>query len=110
MSGTDDRKAELEAQREADEAAHKVALEVAAKQAEAEAEQQHGAGYDDTLPGQTEIVAGSPEHEALLRANPNASSYGPEVNVVVAPVPVEPEPEPEPEAQPEEDTDRYGRN
>jgi len=53
-------------------------------------------GTAETQPGQTEVVAGTPEHEALLKANPNASSYAPEVNVVLPP---EPEPEPEPEAE-----------
>jgi len=56
-------------------------------------------GEEETKPGQKEIVAGSPEHEALLKANPNASSYAPEVNVVLPP-------EPEPEPQPETDEER----
>jgi hypothetical protein len=49
-------------------------------------------GDKPTLPGQREIVIGSPEHEALLKANPNATSYGPDVNLVQPP---EPEPEEE---------------
>jgi hypothetical protein len=58
-----------------------------------------------TLPGQTEIVVGSPEHEALLKANPNASSYGPDVNIVQPPEPVvEDEGEPvEPEVPPKDE-------
>jgi hypothetical protein len=49
-------------------------------------------GYDETMPGQEEIVAGTPEHVAVLNAYPNATSYGPDVNVVVPPV--EPPPDP----------------
>ena len=42
----------------------------------------------EPMPGQTVIVAGSPEHEALLKAYPNATSYGPDVVIVPAPEPV----------------------
>jgi hypothetical protein len=47
-------------------------------------------GGEPTLPGQTEVVAGTPEHEALLNAYPNATSYAPDVNVVL-PADVPPE-------------------
>jgi hypothetical protein len=59
------------------------------------------AGNDPTLPGQQEIVAQTPEHERLLKSYPNATSYGPDVNVVAPEPPPEP-PQPEPE-QDEED-------
>jgi hypothetical protein len=49
-------------------------------------------GYDETLPGQEEIVAGTPEHVAVLNAYPNATSYGPDVNVIVPPEPPPPDP------------------
>lgn len=42
----------------------------------------------DPNAGKTVIVAGSPEHEALLQQYPNASSYGPDVVIVPAPEPV----------------------
>ena len=76
----------------ADVAAHKDALEQqqAAQEEAAEAEQTN-VGYDETQPHQEEVVAGSPEHTAILNANPNASSYGPEVNVVLPPEPTEEE-------------------
>jgi hypothetical protein len=41
-----------------------------------------------TQPGQREVVSGSPEHVTLLQAHPNATTYGPDVNVVPAPPPV----------------------
>jgi hypothetical protein len=50
-------------------------------------------GYDETLPGQAEVVAGSPEHERELKAFPNATSYGPDVNVVLPPEEEPPPPE-----------------
>ena len=42
------------------------------------------AGYEETLPGQVEVVAGTPEHERVLSSYANATSYGPDVNVVAA--------------------------
>lgn len=54
----------------------------------AEPEEYVGEGYDETKPGQTEIVAGTPEHQRLLNAYPNATSYSEDTNVVV-PDPVE---------------------
>jgi hypothetical protein len=50
----------------------------------------------DPNAGKTVIVAGSPEHEALLNQYPNASSYGPDIVIV-------PAPEPEPVAEEERD-------
>jgi hypothetical protein len=50
-----------------------------------EAPEFHDAGYDETLPGQTEIIAGTVEHERLLNLYPNATSYGPDHNVVFGP-------------------------
>lgn len=44
----------------------------------------------DPNAGKTVIVSGSPEHEALLKAYPNATSYPADVVIVPAP---EPEPE-----------------
>jgi hypothetical protein len=58
------------------------------------------AGYDETQRGQTEVEAQTPEHERLLKAHPNATSYGPEVNVVV---PLEPEEDEEDESEDEEE-------
>ena len=55
------------------------------------------AGYDETMPGQVEVEAGTVAHVQVLNTFPNATSYGPDVNVVVPP---EPEPEPEPEPDP----------
>lgn len=63
----------------------------------------------DPNAGKTVIVAGSPEHEALLKANPNATSYGPDVVIVPAPEP-EPEPEAEPEAEVEEEEEPARRD
>jgi hypothetical protein len=40
-----------------------------------------------TQPGQREVVAGSPEHVTLLQSHPNATTYGPDVNVVQPPPP-----------------------
>jgi hypothetical protein len=61
------------------------------------------AGYDETQPGQQEVVAGTVEHEQLLKSFPNATSYAPDVNVVV---PLEPEEPPinETDPPPPEDT------
>jgi hypothetical protein len=58
------------------------------------------AGYEETQQGQTEVEAQTPEHERLLKVHPNATSYGPEVNVVV---PLEPEEVEEDESEDEED-------
>jgi hypothetical protein len=52
-------------------------------------------GYDVTEPGQTEIVAGSVEHQQVLNAYPNATSYASDVNVIIPP-------DPEPEVPPPE--------
>jgi hypothetical protein len=49
-------------------------------------------GYDVTEPGQEEVVAGSVEHQQVLSSFPNATSYGPDVNVVVPPEPPPPDP------------------
>ena len=85
MSYAEDRKAA----RDEAVAAHKEAVEAQ----QTEEVEFHDAGYDETIPGQTEIVSGTPEHERELKAFPNASSYGPHVNVIAA-EPVEPEEEP----------------
>jgi hypothetical protein len=42
-------------------------------------------GGAPTQPGQTEVVAGSVEHEKVLQAFPNATHYGPDHNVVFGP-------------------------
>ena len=55
-------------------------------------------GDAETLPGQTEVVAGTPEHDRVLTSYPNATSYGPDVNVVLPP-----EEPPPPEVLPERD-------
>ena len=55
----------------------------------AEPEEYVGEGYDETQPGQTEIVAGTPEHQRLLNAYPNATSYSEDTNVVVPEPPAE---------------------
>ena len=55
------------------------------------------AGYEDTLPGQVEVVAGTVEHEKVLNTYHNATSYGPDVNVVVPAPEEEPPPDPPPE-------------
>jgi hypothetical protein len=80
-----------EARRAEDVAAHKAAVDAQA----VEAPEFHDAGYDETLPGQEEVIAGTVEHEKVLATFPNATSYGPDVNVVV------PEPEPPPDPPPE---------
>jgi hypothetical protein len=51
-------------------------------------------GSAETQPGQTEVQAGSVEHQQVLSSFPNATSYGPDVNVVVPPE--EPPPDPPP--------------
>ena len=44
------------------------------------------AGEEETKPGQTEVEAGSVEHQQVLKAYPNATSYGPDdVNIVLPP-------------------------
>src|SRR4051812_744036 len=48
-------------------------------------------GEDPTLPGQEEIKGGTPEQERLLKSYPTATSYGPDVNVVL-PDPPQPPP------------------
>jgi hypothetical protein len=55
----------------------------------------------DPNAGKTVIVAGSPEHEALLKSYPNATSYGPDVVIVPAP-----EPEPVEEVVEEDEVER----
>jgi hypothetical protein len=87
MSDNPERAAKREALRQEMIAAHRAAME-----AEIEAPDFHDEGYDETLPGQEEIVAGTVEHAKVLSAYHNASSYGPDVNVVI------PEPAEEPEA------------
>lgn len=54
-------------------------------------------GEAETQPGQVEVVAGTVEHVQVLQSYPNASSYGPDVNVVLPPV----EPPPPPPDPPE---------
>ena len=49
------------------------------------------AGQDPTLPGQREIEGGSVEHQRLLKQYPNATSYGPDVNVVENEEPQQPQ-------------------
>jgi hypothetical protein len=50
-------------------------------------------GGAPTAPGQTEVVAGTVEHQQVLNAYPNATSYAGDVNVVLPP---EEEPPPDP--------------
>jgi hypothetical protein len=76
------------ARRDADIAAHKAAVDAQA----VEAEPFIDAGYEETLPGQVEIEAGTVEHVQVLNTFANATSYGPDVNVVVPPE--EPPPDP----------------
>jgi hypothetical protein len=91
------------------EAAREEAVAVHREAAEAQVVEEpefRDAGYDETLPGQVEVVAGSVEHTQLLNAYRNATSYGPEHNVVVPEpeVPEEPPPEePPPEEPPPEE-------
>lgn len=83
---------------DADTAVHDTAI---ADQQTEEAEF-HDAGYNETLPGQIEVTAGSVQHTQLLNAYPNATSYGPTHNVVV-PEPEEPPVEIPPEDSPPEE-------
>ena len=58
----------------------------------------HGAapkdvGGEETQPGQTEVVAGTVEHQQVLKAYPNATSYAGDVNVVLPPEEEPPPPE-----------------
>ena len=53
--------------------------EVAATEA---APESRGVGYEETLPGQEEIIAGTPRHEELLN-DPRATHYSGEHNVVI---------------------------
>lgn len=46
-------------------------------------------GGAPTAPGQTEVVAGTVEHQQLLKSFPNATSYAPDVNVILPPEPTE---------------------
>ena len=62
-------------------------------------------GEAETLPGQTEVVAGTPEHDRVLTSYPNATSYGPDVNVVLPP-----EEPPPPEVLPEREEDEPNPN
>lgn len=62
---------------------------------------QEETGNKPTQPGQEEIVAGTAEHARVLNKNPNASSYGPEVNVVQP----KPESHPAPGEEPEADVE-----
>lgn len=100
MSGR--KQEDLDAQREADVAAHQEAVDAVKAQQE-DAPAPTDAGYDETQPHQTEIVAGTPEHQQELNKYPNASSYSPDVNVVAPPPPPSPE---EVEAQAEEERQR----
>lgn len=98
-----------EAAREQAAADHKAALEEQAAAREAAPEEFVDAGYDETLPGQVEVVAGSVQHTQLLNSYHNATSYGPDHNVVVPAD--EPPPDPPPEdgalsAQEEEERQR----
>jgi hypothetical protein len=61
------------------------------------------AGEDPTLPGQEEIKGGTPEHERVLKAYPTATSYAPDVNVVLPDPPQPPPGEGEDEQSDEED-------
>ena len=54
-------------------------------------------GEEVTQPGQVEVVAGTVEHVQVLNAYPTASSYGPDVNVVLPPV-EQPHPQRDPPA------------
>jgi len=70
-------------------------------------------GEEETQPGQKEVVAGTVEHEQLLKSFHNATSYAPNVNVVVPePEPEEPPPEPPPinetDPPPEDQTTQWG--
>lgn len=69
---------------------HKAAVEAQT----VEAIEFEDAGYEETLPGQVEVEAGTVEHVQVLNTFANATSYGPDVNVVVPPPPEEPPPDP----------------
>ena len=84
-------KEDREAAREEAVAAHKEAAEAQVVEVTEFAD----AGYDETQPGQTEVVAGTVEHQQLLNSYHNATSYGPDHNVVVPAD--EPPPDPPPE-------------
>lgn len=73
------------ARRDAAIEAHRAAAD--AQVAEAPVVEPVMVGYDETLPHQEEVPAGSAEHVQLLNSYPNASSYGPDVNVVIVDVP-----------------------
>ena len=47
----------------------------------------HEEGYDETVPGQKEVQAGSVEHTQLLNSYHNATHYADAVNVVVPEAP-----------------------
>jgi hypothetical protein len=96
-------KEERAAARDSAVAEHKAAVEAQAT----EAPEFMDAGYEDTLPGQVEVVAGTVEHVQVLNSFANATSYGPDVNVVV-PAPEEPPVEPPPEEPPAADAERSG--
>lgn len=96
----DARREEMDRRRDSARDMHKEAAD--AQRAEIEAREAEAAefidaGYEETMPGQAEVVAGTVQHEQLLNAYHNATSYGPDVNVVV------PEPEAPPGPPPEED-------
>lgn len=96
----DARRQEMDRRRDSARDIHKEAAgaqraEIEAR--EAEAAEFIDAGYEETMPGQVEVVAGTVQHEQVLNSYHNATSYGPDVNVVV-PEPVEevlPDPPPE---------------
>jgi hypothetical protein len=73
----DERAARRAALREEAIAAHREAIE-----ASIAAPEVHDVGYDETLPGQVEVVAGSVEHEKLLQPL-NVSHYADVHNVVI---------------------------
>jgi hypothetical protein len=98
MSGSNEEQAAAAraALHDEDVAAHKAAAEAGV----VEEPEFHDEGYDPTRPWQTEIPAGSVEHEKELNKFPNATSYSPLVNVVAQqPAIIEPQ---EPEFPPEE--------
>lgn len=74
-----------EARREADVEAHRAAVD--AQIAATPEVEPVMVGYDETLPHQEEVPAGSVAHVQLLSSYPNASSYGPDVNVVIVDIP-----------------------
>ena len=80
-------KEERAAARDAAREAHVAAVDAQ----QTEAVEFVDAGYENTLPGQVEVVAGTVEHVQLLNSYANATSYGPDHNVVV-PAPPEPPP------------------